>query len=104
VGAISGTVVDEKGNPAGGVSVAVVRLPFDPIAQTRNRQLRTDQNGRFEGLNVGAGEYRVLAYTGEPGFTVLNAEVWPKVESKSERVQIEPGATASLSLKLTPVD
>ncbi len=104
VGGISGSVVDEKGNPAAAVSVAVVRLPFDPASQTLNRQLRTDQNGRFEGVNLGAGEYRVLAYLSEAGFTVVNADVWPKIEAKAERVRIEAGTTASLSLKLTPVE
>lgn len=65
-GSITGTVLDEKGNPVSGAKVHV--MPADRPFKGIKKFFETDDRGEFKIGNLSYGEYRVFAEKREDGY------------------------------------
>jgi hypothetical protein len=101
-GQITGTVQNEKLEPAAGATVVLIpegkRRESDRWYQTTS----TDQYGNYTLKNVAPGEYRVFAFDTVEYQAYMDPEWLKPFESKGEKVSIEENAKPSVQLKLIP--
>lgn len=97
-GTITGSVMDSKKQPAGGLFV--VLLP-DPVNEHRFDLLRSvpyNQSGQFTLINIPPGEYKLYAFdTNEPQ-SFLDPTLIKPYKTRAHRITIKPGSTEQLSL------
>ena len=99
-GQVEGVVIDAKGQPAPGLTVALV-----PEARRRGREelydnATTDQYGRFAVRNIEPGEYKLFVWEEvEPG-AWLDPDFLRPVESEGRTVVIREGSRESVELKV----
>ncbi len=103
VASLRGRVVDAAAAPVAGVNVRVVKLPFAEHPAGRNRDVITDQHGRFSVEGLEPGEYRLFAYQFDPDHTWFNAANWPGVEPHTTWVNLQVGDNGELTLPLRTV-
>ena len=92
-GAISGRVTDERGEPAGGVSVVATAFDASSDYWDYRASTVTDENGDYQLRGLAAGEYHVEFSPGED----LLHEVWDDAPSHDEAqtIVVTAGATTA---------
>lgn len=98
--AISGTVRNDKGEPAAGIPVTI--WPRDAMAGSTAvsmRNLTTDANGRFEARGLRPGVYYAAAWEQiETGLATV-PEFQAQFTSEAGRLELQEGASATADLK-----
>ncbi len=99
-GEITGTVQNEKSEPASSATVVLIpegkRRELDFYYRVSN----TDQNGAFKLRNIAPGEYRAFAFDSLESGSYQDPEWLKPFESKGERISIKEGAKENLKLNL----
>ena len=103
--AITGTVVDEAGEPVAGVTIRALRprATTEPrFAASASLPQRTDDRGRFRLFGLLPGTYIVAASTNSPIGTAVTGEGWASIlypgttdAALASRVQIDAGRDVS---------
>ncbi len=99
-GQITGTVQNEKLEPAPGAVVVLIpegkRRELDRFFQTSS----TDQNGNYTLKSIAPGEYRLFAFDTVEYGAYQDPEWLKPYESKGERLSVKEGEKQSMQLKL----
>ncbi len=94
MGKVDGTVEGASGT----TTVVFLSEPGGGITH----QAAADAQGHFGWESAEPGEYRVFAVEGEDGILLLRGDVRKALEGRSEKVKVEEGATATVSLTVIP--
>ncbi len=102
---ISGTVTNDKGEPAKDYTVVV--FPEDPeawkVAASRARgSARPDQNGQFKIVSLRPGRYLAIAVEYVADGEWADPEWLARAAKKATRFTLDEGAAKTLDLKLSP--
>jgi hypothetical protein len=100
-GHVSGTVVDDKGNPYPG---ALATLIPDEPARLRSElyfSIPTDQYGRFTFPNVPPGGYKLFAWDDIPGDAYQDPEFIRRYEDRGMPVKVGSGASVDQQVGIT---
>ncbi len=101
-GAIDGAVMNEKQEPARGVSVTVA-----PDARRQNqsqlyRMTQTDQNGMFVFKALAPGDYRLFAWEEVDPYAWRDPEHLKQFETKAKTVTVREGGRERAEMKAIP--
>jgi hypothetical protein len=102
VGAIQGTVVDAKGDPFLGATVALV--PDDP-ARLRTELYfsgSSDQYGHFIFNNIPKGGYKIFAWEEIPAGAFQDPDFVAKYEDRGKPIKVDAAGTVMEEVKVIP--
>ena len=92
---ISGTIVDEEGEPLEGVGIQVFRVAPPPVIRSYSL---TDEEGVYTVLNVGPGLYEVIALgAGRVPSVLKNVVVEPDSTSSNNNFTLKGGAGGKIT-------
>lgn len=101
-GAVTGTVMDQGGQPAMSALVTLFPEPDDPARQGLFKGVWTEVDGSFEFLGVAPGEYRVFAWEIlEPG-AYQNPDFLEEFKDRGISVSVRERQTSNVELELIP--
>jgi hypothetical protein len=103
-GQLNGTVLNDKGEPAGNVFVNII--PAGRIASRRDlrRLAVSDQNGKFQQMGVAPGDYRVVAMESNDPNIVLSEDFFAELGTKAPSVTVHSGGNDSVEVKTVPAE
>lgn len=99
-GQITGTVQNDKLEPAAGAAVVLIPEGKRRESDRWYQSTSTDQYGNYTLKNVAPGEYRLYAFDTVEFQAYMDPEWLKPFESKGEKVSIEENAKPSVQLKL----
>jgi hypothetical protein len=98
VGSITGTVRNEKGNPAAALVMLSRDLGEETILVSRSTDAQPD--GSYSFANLPPGKYRVAAFPHEYADLVLRPDGLAVFEDLMESVEVSPAGRVSMDLKM----
>jgi hypothetical protein len=102
VATLSGTVVDDRRNPAANTSVVLVPDNARRERWDLYRVVSTDAMGRFNFTNVVPGDYKVFAWEAIEGNAYQDPEFIRRYEDRGTPVRLAEGAASTVELTVTP--
>jgi hypothetical protein len=98
---VAGTAVDSD-VPVGQASVVLIRWPASPQDVFLSAKIITaDDGGRFHFTGLAPGEYRILAVSPVAADKLDEPHVLERLLNNAERVELSPGGSQTLTLKVT---
>ena len=104
-GTLTGTVMDAKQQPAGGIFVTLIPDPLKEHRFDLFRSVPSNQNGQFTLTNLPPGEYKLYAWdTNEPP-AFMDPAITKPYETRAKRITIKPGSSEQVTLTaITPTE
>jgi hypothetical protein len=99
-GRVSGVVRDQDDKPVGG---ALVLLAPEPMLRSQRdfyRQIRTDQNGRYEMPNIRPGEYKLFVWHDAESGAWFDPEFLKRFDDAGQAITVPPSGQATGDLRL----
>ena len=97
-GTLTGTVMDAKQQPAGGIFVTLMPDPLKEHRFDLFRSVPSNQNGQFTLTNLPPGEYKLYAWdTNEPP-AFMDPAITKPYETRAKRITIKPGSSEQVTL------
>lgn len=100
VGSITGTVRDDKGNPAEALVMLSRDLGEESLLVSRSTD--TQPNGSYSFANLPPGKYRLAAFPHEDADLVLKPDGLAGFDDLMESVTVAPADKVSMDLKIMP--
>ena len=101
---ISGTVLNEKQQPAAGATVVLVPEPRLRGREEAYKTTATDQYGSFTVKNIAPGEYKLFAWEDVEYGEYLDPEFLKPVEDRGQSFSIQEGSRETVQLNVIPAD
>ncbi len=103
-GSIEGVVLNEKGEPAGGVAVTLIPEESKRQCSDLHRSATVDQAGNFSLRGVAPGDYTLYAWEDVEQGAWLDPEFLKKYSSQAKPVTVRESGREALQLKQIPVE
>ncbi len=103
-GSIEGVVLNEKGEPAGGVAVTLIPEESQRQRSELHRSATADQAGNFSLRGVAPGDYTLYAWEDVEQGAWLDPEFLKKYSGQAKPVTVRDSGREALQLKQIPVE
>lgn len=97
-GTLTGTVMDAKQQPAGGIFITLLPEPLKEHRFDRLRSVPSNQDGQFSLTNLAPGEYKLYAWESTEPPAFMDPAVTKPYETLAKRITIKPGSNEQVTL------